>query len=153
MRLSFHDKDVLFFIQHVRHSWAAIPHDKVWAFVSIEGNKYQDGPLTVDYELSLPDVLATIYRKRLVSYDEALSYAEWKRHLPESHMVIDSLRLNESQHMEALRAVTHQAEHATSEIHRQRWKHILTQLKFAVEELWQRERKLNASGDASFNRD
>ena len=150
---SFHDKDVLFFTQHFSHSWATIPHDKVWAFVSMEGSKYEDDPLSVSYEISLPDLLLSLYEQRLVLWDEKLGFTKWRRRLPDLDLVIESLRLGQDQRLEVLRRLVDRVTKTTEEPYRQRWEHLLTRQEFANDRIWRRDRKVNGSGNVKYTRD
>ncbi len=119
----------------------------------MEGSKYQDKPLTVSYEISLPTLLVSLYEQRLVLWDEELRSAEWKRRLPELDQIIESLRLNQNQRLEVLRILVDRVTQTTNEVFRQRWLHILTRQEFAVNRIWRRDRKVNGSSDARYCRD
>ena len=149
----FDDKGILFFTQHFQHSWCSVPHDKVYGFLSMEGPGYRNRPIAIDYNMSLPELLVSIYEKRNIQHDEQLQLSEWKKTLPEAHAVLASLRLNQKQRMEVLKIVASRATHAQDEIERQRWQNLYTQLEFAIDKLWRRDKSVSGTSDKNYGPD
>jgi Heterokaryon incompatibility protein (HET) len=151
---TFADRDVLYFTQHFQKSWCSVPHDKVYGFLSMEATRYSNtDPIIVDYRISLPELLLSMYEKRVIGRHETLDLAAWKRELPEPVPLLASLRLNHKQRMEALRMTADRAATTTLEPTKQRWQHVHTQFEFAVDFLWRRDRSVQITGDENYGAD
>lgn len=142
---SFASQSVLHFMQHFKDSWSTMPSDKVFAFLSMDQDTEHTRNIPVDYDMHLAELLIRVYAARCVSGNEGLGAGlEWQRQLPKPEPVVASLRLDQAQRMELLRLVADRITQ-TDAVEKQRWQHIYSQMEFAVDILWRRDRQKGKS--------